>query len=113
MFHGVNFPANGPIMGKRTIGWDPSFQKMTVSNDILRGDVTMFLQLKGGGYYSCQFHFSYKYVFCFYNSSKVGISFLLSIWISSSVFYGIKATEENAEIKGALRERLCTNFPCQ
>ncbi|RMX59767.1 hypothetical protein pdam_00015358, partial [Pocillopora damicornis] len=60
MFHGVNFPANGPIMQKRTIGWDPSFEKMTVSNNILRGDVTMFLQLKGGGYHSCQFHTSYK-----------------------------------------------------
>ena len=113
MFHGVNFPANGPIMGERTIGWDPSFQKMTVSNNILRGDVTMFLQLKGGGYYSCQFHTSYKYIFCFCNSSNVGISFLLSIWISSSVFYGIKTTEENAEIKRALTERLYTNFPYQ
>ena len=48
------------------------------------------------------FHTSYKYVFCFRNSSNVGISFLLSIWISSSVFYRIKATEENDEIK---RER--------
>ena len=43
MFHGVNFPGDGPIMGKRTIGWDPSFEKMTVSDNILRGDVTMFL----------------------------------------------------------------------
>ena len=60
MFHGVNFPGDGPIMGKRTIGWDPSFEKMTVSDNILRGDVTMFLQLKGGGYHSCQFHTSYK-----------------------------------------------------
>ena len=60
MFHGVNFPANGPIMGKKTIGWDPSFEKMTVSNNVLRGDVTMFLLLKGGGYHSCQFHTSYK-----------------------------------------------------
>ncbi|XP_027044177.1 GFP-like fluorescent chromoprotein amFP486 isoform X2 [Pocillopora damicornis] len=60
MFHGVNFPADGPIMGKRTIGWDPSFEKMTVSNNILRGDVTMFLLLKGGGYHRCQFHTSYK-----------------------------------------------------
>ena len=83
-------------MGKRTIGWDTSSQKITVSNNMLRGDVTMFLQLKGGGYYSCQFHTSYKYVFCFCNSSNVGISFLLSIWIASSVFYGIKVLEITA-----------------
>ena len=55
MFHGVNFPANGPIMGKRIAGWDPTFEKMTASKNMLRGDVTMFLQLKGGSYHSCQF----------------------------------------------------------
>ncbi|CAH3104968.1 unnamed protein product [Pocillopora meandrina] len=60
VFHSVYFPTNGPIMGKRTIGWDPSFQKMTVSNNILRGDVTIFLLLKGGGYHRCQFHTSYR-----------------------------------------------------
>ncbi|XP_027050937.1 GFP-like fluorescent chromoprotein amFP486 [Pocillopora damicornis] len=47
-------------MGKRTIGWDLSFEKMTVSNNILRGDVTLFLLLKGGDYHRCQFHTSYK-----------------------------------------------------
>ncbi|CAH3104971.1 unnamed protein product [Pocillopora meandrina] len=51
MFHGVNFPADGPKVGKRTTDWDPSFEKMTVSSNILRGDMTMFLLLKGGGYY--------------------------------------------------------------
>ena len=60
MFHDENFPANVPIMEKRTIGWDPSFEKMTVSNNILRSNVIMFLLLKGGGYHRCQFHNSYK-----------------------------------------------------
>ena len=60
MFHGVNFPADGPIMKKETTGWDPSFEKMTVSEGLLKGDVTMFLLLKGGGYHKCQFHTTYK-----------------------------------------------------
>lgn len=60
MFHGVNFPADGPIMKKETTGWDQSFEKMTVSEGLLKGDVTMFLLLKGGGYHKCQFHTTYK-----------------------------------------------------
>ena len=60
MFHDENFPANVPLMEKRTIDWGPSFEKMTVSNNILRSDVIMFLLLKGGGYHRCQFHNSYK-----------------------------------------------------
>ena len=47
-------------MKKKTIGWDKSFEKMTVSKDVLRGDVTMFLMLEGGGYHRCQFHSTYK-----------------------------------------------------
>ena len=63
MFHDENFPANVPLMEKRTIDWGPSFEKMTVSNNILRSDVIMFLLLKGGGYHRCQFHNSYKGLF--------------------------------------------------
>ena len=47
-------------MKKKTIGWDKAFEKMTVSKDVLRGDVTEFLMLEGGGYHSCQFHSTYK-----------------------------------------------------
>ena len=47
-------------MQKKTIGWDKSFEKMTVSKDVLRGDVTMFLLLEGGGYHSCQFDSTFK-----------------------------------------------------
>ena len=60
IFHGVNFPADGPIMQKKTIGWDESFEKMTVSKEVLRGDVTMFLMLEGGGYHRCQFDSTFK-----------------------------------------------------
>ena len=64
MFHGVNFPADGPVMQKKTTNWEPSVEKMTVSDGIVKGDVTMFLLLEGGGNHRCQFHTSYKYVFC-------------------------------------------------
>lgn len=60
IYHGVNFPADGPIMKKKSIGWDKSFEKMTVSKELLRGDVTQFLLLEGGGYHRCQFHSTYK-----------------------------------------------------
>ena len=60
IFHGVNFHADGPVMKKKTIDWDKSFEKMTVSKEVLRGDVTMFLMLEGGGSHRCQFHSTYK-----------------------------------------------------
>lgn len=60
MFHGVNFPADGPVMQKKTTNWEPSVEKMTVSDGIVKGDVTMFLLLEGGGTHRCQFHTSYK-----------------------------------------------------
>ena len=60
IFHGVNFPADGPVMKKETTGWDPSFEKMTVCNGSLKGDVAMFLLLKNGGYHRCHFNTTYK-----------------------------------------------------
>uniref|UniRef100_Q6I7B1 Fluorescent protein n=1 Tax=Acropora sp. \ len=60
IYHGVNFPADGPVMKKQTIGWDKSFEKMSVAKEVLRGDVTQFLLLEGGGYQRCRFHSTYK-----------------------------------------------------
>nr|ABB17952.1 red fluorescent GFP-like protein [Montipora efflorescens] len=61
-FHGVNFPADGPVMKKMTTNWEPSCEKITpIPNEgILKGDVTMFLLLKDGGRYRCQFDTVYK-----------------------------------------------------
>ena len=61
-FHGVNFPADGPVMKKMTTNWEPSCEKITpIPNEgILKGDVTMFLLLKNGGRYRCQFDTVYK-----------------------------------------------------
>uniref|UniRef100_UPI0032D6DB8D F97M variant of the biphotochromic fluorescent protein moxSAASoti n=1 Tax=Stylocoeniella armata TaxID=1917266 RepID=UPI0032D6DB8D len=60
MFHGTNFPADGPVMQRKTIQWEKSIEKMTVSDGIVKGDITMFLLLEGGGKYRAQFHTSYK-----------------------------------------------------
>ena len=70
-------------MKKKTIGWDKSFEKMTVSKEVLRGDVTMFLMLEGGGYHRCQFHSTYKYDFCVCISSDGCEMSFLNIWLSS------------------------------
>ncbi|XP_068748755.1 GFP-like fluorescent chromoprotein FP506 isoform X1 [Montipora capricornis] len=59
-FCGVNFPADGPVMTKATTGWEPSSEKMVPCVGILNGDVTMFLLLKDGTRYRCQFHSTYK-----------------------------------------------------
>ena len=57
-------------MQKKTTNWEPSVQKMTVSEGILKGDVTMFLSLKDGKNHRCQFHTLYKYVFKFLSRSN-------------------------------------------
>ncbi|XP_073251622.1 GFP-like fluorescent chromoprotein amFP486 [Porites lutea] len=59
-FTGMNFPADGPVMQKRTTNWEPSVEKMTESEGILKGDVTMFLSLEDGKKHRCQFHTLYK-----------------------------------------------------
>ena len=69
-FTGMNFPADGPVVQKRTTNWEPSVEKMTVSEGILKGDVTMFLSLKDGKKHRCQFHTLYKYVFKFLSQSN-------------------------------------------
>ena len=50
-------------MQKKTTNWEPSVQKMTGSEGILKGDVTMFPSLKDGKNHRCQFHTLYQYVF--------------------------------------------------
>lgn len=61
-FVGVNFPPNGPVMQKKTLGWERSIEKMTVRNGALEGNLTMFLMLEGGGNYRCEYRSIYKYV---------------------------------------------------
>ena len=59
-FDGVNFPANGPVMQRKTVKWEPSTEKMYVRDGVLKGDVNMALLLLGGGHYRCDFRTTYK-----------------------------------------------------
>ena len=59
-FHGVNFPANGPVMQKKILRWEPSTEKMYVRDGMLKGDVAMALEVEGGGHYRCDFKTTYK-----------------------------------------------------
>ena len=59
-FHGVNFPANGPVMQKKTLKWTPSTEKMYVRDGVLKGDISMALSLKEGGCYRSRFETAYK-----------------------------------------------------
>ncbi|KAL9986175.1 hypothetical protein ACROYT_G000270 [Oculina patagonica] len=59
-FVGVNFPPNGPVMQKKTLGWERSIEKMTVRDGALEGNLTMFLMLEGGGNYRCEYRSIYK-----------------------------------------------------
>jgi len=59
-FHGVNFPAYGPVMQKTTEKWEPSTENIYGRDGVLKGDVNMALLLKGGGHYRCDFKTTYK-----------------------------------------------------
>ena len=59
-FHGVNFPANGPIMMKKILGWEPCTEKMCARDGMLKGDTNMALQVQGGGHYRANFSTTYK-----------------------------------------------------
>ena len=61
-FIGVNFPANGPVMQKKTLDWERSTEKILVHDGVLKGFVTMFLVVDGGGSYRCEYQTTYKYV---------------------------------------------------
>ena len=59
-FQGVNFPANGPIMQKKILGWEPSTEKMYARDGVLKGDVNMALRVEGGGHYRADLKSTYK-----------------------------------------------------
>ena len=59
-FHGVNFPANGPVMQKKTLKWEPSTEKMYVRDGVLIGEVNMALLLEGHTHHRCNFKSTYK-----------------------------------------------------
>ena len=61
-FTGLNFPPNGPVMQKKTQGWEPNTERLYARDEMLMGNNFMALKLEGGGHYTCEFISSYKYV---------------------------------------------------
>ncbi|CAH3157010.1 unnamed protein product [Porites lobata] len=59
-FTGVNFPLNGPVMQKRTQGWEPNTERLYARDGMLIGNNFMALRLEGGGHYTCEFRSTYK-----------------------------------------------------
>lgn len=59
-FHGVNFPASGPVMQKKTLRWEPSTENMYVRVGVLVGDVERTLLLEGNKHHPCNFRSTYK-----------------------------------------------------
>ena len=42
-----NFPIDGPVMQNRTHGWEPTSEKMTPCEGIIREDTIMYLMFEG------------------------------------------------------------------
>nr|QKW94155.1 mRuby2-Gephyrin.FingR-IL2RGTC [Cloning vector pAAV-EF1A-mRuby2-Gephyrin.FingR-IL2RGTC] len=57
---GVNFPSNGPVMQKKTKGWEPNTEMMYPADGGLRGYTHMALKVDGGGHLSCSFVTTYR-----------------------------------------------------
>nr|QBY25884.1 orange CaMBI 300 [synthetic construct] len=57
---GVNFPANGPVMQKKTLGWEPSTETMYPADGGLEGRCDKALKLVGGGHLHVNFKTTYK-----------------------------------------------------
>ena len=56
-FSGLNFPPNGPVMQKKTQGWEPNTERLYARDGMLIGNNFMALKLEGGGHYTCEFLF--------------------------------------------------------
>ncbi|CAH3023088.1 unnamed protein product, partial [Porites evermanni] len=59
-FTGLNFPANGPVLPKKTQGWEPNTERLHARDGMLIGNNFMALKLEGGGHYLCDFKSTYK-----------------------------------------------------
>nr|AUO28692.1 GFP-RFP fusion protein [synthetic construct] len=57
---GVNFPANGPVMQKKTLGWEASTETMYPADGGLEGACDMALKLVGGGHLICNLETTYR-----------------------------------------------------
>ena len=47
-------------MQKKTIGWEPSIERLYPRDGVLKGDLPMALKLEGGGHYLVDFKTIYR-----------------------------------------------------
>nr|AYV61461.1 mKelly1 [synthetic construct] len=57
---GVNFPSNGPVMQKKTLGWEPTTETLVPVDGGLVGRCDMALRLVGGGHLKCNLKTTYR-----------------------------------------------------
>nr|BDU49362.1 fusion protein of HaloTag and monomeric orange fluorescent protein with nuclear localization signal [synthetic construct] len=57
---GTNFPSDGPVMQKKTMGWEASSERMYPEDGALKGKIKMRLKLKDGGHYTSEVKTTYK-----------------------------------------------------
>nr|WBU87779.1 mRuby-2A-PuroR [Cloning vector FC550A_Dinosaur_COL1A1]WBU87785.1 mRuby-2A-PuroR [Cloning vector FC550A_Mammoth_MYH13] len=57
---GTNFPSDGPVMQKKTMGWEASTERMYPEDGALKGEIKMRLKLKDGGHYDAEVKTTYK-----------------------------------------------------
>nr|WCK11300.1 PrA-mRFP1 fusion protein [synthetic construct] len=56
---GTNFPSDGPVMQKKTMGWEASTERMYPEDGALKGEIKMRLKLKDGGHYDAEVKTTY------------------------------------------------------
>ena len=59
-FQRGNFPIDGPVMQNRTHGWEPTSEKMTPCEGIIREDTIMYLMFEGGKLLNCRYKNNYR-----------------------------------------------------
>nr|AJE29625.1 red FPX translocating caspase-9 sensor [synthetic construct] len=56
---GTNFPPDGPVMQKKTMGWEASTEMLYPEDGVLKGHSYQALKLKDGGHYLVEFETIY------------------------------------------------------
>uniref|UniRef100_D1MPT3 PAmCherry1 protein n=1 Tax=Discosoma sp. TaxID=86600 RepID=D1MPT3_DISSP len=57
---GTNFPSDGPVMQKKTMGWEALSERMYPEDGALKGEVKPRVKLKDGGHYDAEVKTTYK-----------------------------------------------------
>jgi hypothetical protein len=59
---GANFPADGPVMQKKTLGWEPCTEMRYLRDGVLCGQSLMALKCADGNYLTCHLKSTYRYL---------------------------------------------------